>query len=62
MVSLEEEIAYLEKEIKGYTKMRAEAEDKGNTARVDILLTVIASSRETLNRLYDKQRDQARGK
>lgn len=59
MASLEEDIGEVKREIAWFKAKLAKAEDEGDTAREDKLLVLITSSRETLNRLLDKQ---ARGK
>jgi hypothetical protein len=59
MPSLEEKIANLEEEIAGYTEKLAKAE--GDRARENILLTLMASSRDVLKELMVKQREEARG-
>lgn len=59
MASLEEDIGEVKREIDWFKAKLAKAEDEGDTAREDKLLVLITSSRETLNRLLDKQ---ARGK
>lgn len=62
MASLEEEIAVLKVEIEGYKKKLADAVEKGDQAKEDKLLAMIASSREVLKELLAQQREQARGK
>ena len=61
MASLEEEIADLKVKIAGYERDLVDAKDKGDTAKEERLLAVIASRSETLNRLLAQQRDQAGG-